>query len=143
MYRVRHSASSAAESWRKSAHFDKTLSKERPSILLKEFLEFPHTRTFSLFCKLLMPKYQTPLAEITRRYTHEKDMLLNVTPLDIGQLFGLMLLSCYHSVPSEDAYWSTAEDLAVPFVATVMHQKQFHDSQEIFSCRRQQPFETI
>lgn len=121
--RVRHSASTAAESWRKFAHFDNALSKECPSVLLKMFPELPHVSMFSLFCKLLMPEYLTSLAEMMRRYAHGKGMLLNVTLADLWQLLGLTLLTCYHSLPSDNTHWSTAKDLAVVIVAAAMHRK--------------------
>ena len=51
---------------------------------------------------------------------------------DIAQFFGLLLLSGYHQVPSENDYWSTSEDTAIPIVPTVMSRKKFKDIKRNF-----------
>ncbi|KAH8036431.1 hypothetical protein HPB51_000498 [Rhipicephalus microplus] len=56
----------------------------------------------------------------------------DVTGADIGQFFGLLLSSGYHSVPSEDSYSSTAEDLCLPIVATVMARNRFWQLKRFF-----------
>ena len=43
-----------------------------------------------------------------------------MTSDDMRQFLGLLLVSVYHSLPGENDYWSTAEDLTVPvFVRTM------------------------
>ncbi|KAH7977007.1 hypothetical protein HPB52_022817 [Rhipicephalus sanguineus] len=48
--------------------------------------------------------------------------LANMSPSMLG----------YHSVTSEDSYWSTAEDLCVPIVATVMARNRFRQLKRFF-----------
>ena len=51
---------------------------------------------------------------------------------DIAQFLGLLLLSGYHWVPKEDYYWSTAEDLKVDIVPTVMSRNHFQMIKRFF-----------
>jgi hypothetical protein len=44
---------------------------------------------------------------------------------DINQFLGIMLISGYHSLPSERQYWSTQPDLHVPIIAETMTQNRF------------------
>ncbi|KAL3187232.1 hypothetical protein MRX96_025544 [Rhipicephalus microplus] len=87
---------------------------------------------FLLFSKFIYPEYLGSLAERTARYAPQKGEEVDVTGADIGQFFGLLLFSGYHSVPSEDSYWSTAEDLCVPIVATVMARIRFRPLKRFF-----------
>ncbi|KAL3201142.1 hypothetical protein MRX96_043098 [Rhipicephalus microplus] len=87
---------------------------------------------FMLFSKFISPEYLGSLAELTARYALQKGEEVDVTGADIGQFFGLLLFSGYHSVPSEDSYWSTAEDLCVPTVATVMARNRFRQLKRFF-----------
>ncbi|KAJ8894215.1 hypothetical protein PR048_006825, partial [Dryococelus australis] len=49
------------------------------------------------------------------------------------QFFGLLLLSGFHSVPTEDFYWSAAEDVEVRIVLTVMSRNRFREMKTKFN----------
>lgn len=118
--------------WGDRATFDKTLPREDPLLLLEAFPELADMSPFMLFSKIISPEYLGSLAELTARYALQKGEEVDVTGADIGQFFGLLLFSGYHSVPSEDSYWSTAEDLRVPLVATVMARNRFRQLKRFF-----------
>ena len=44
---------------------------------------------------------------------------------EMRKFLGLLLISGYHSVPSENDYWSTSEDLAVPIFPKTMSRDRF------------------
>ncbi|XP_064083929.1 piggyBac transposable element-derived protein 3-like [Macrobrachium nipponense] len=44
---------------------------------------------------------------------------------EIKKILGLMLMSGYHSVPSENDYWSTSEDLEIPIFPKTMSRDRF------------------
>ncbi|KAL3203141.1 hypothetical protein MRX96_042152 [Rhipicephalus microplus] len=111
--------------WGDHATFDKTLPSESPPLLLEAFPDLANMSTFMLFSKFISPGYLGSLAELTARYALQKREQVDVTGAAIGQFFGFLLFSVYHSVPSEVSYWSTAEDLCVPIVATVMGHNRF------------------
>ena len=45
---------------------------------------------------------------------------------------GIVLLSDYHSLPSEEHYWNTDEDLSVPCVSQHMSRNQFQQIKHFF-----------
>ncbi|KAH8034610.1 hypothetical protein HPB51_025901 [Rhipicephalus microplus] len=118
--------------WGEHATFGKTLPSESPPLLLEAFPDLANMSPFMLFSKFISPEYLGSLAELTARYALQKEEVVDVTGADIGQFFGLLLFFGYHSVSSEDSYWSTAEDLCVPIVATVMARNRFRQLKRFF-----------
>ncbi|KAL3210899.1 hypothetical protein MRX96_008552 [Rhipicephalus microplus] len=114
------------------ATFEKKLPSDSPPFLLEAFPELANIGPFMLFRKFISLKYLGSLAELTARYALQKGEEVDVTGADIGQFFRFLLFSGYHSVPSEDSYWSTAEDLCVPIVATVMARNRFRQLKRFF-----------
>ncbi len=55
-----------------------------------------------------------------------------MTHNEIGQFLGLLLLSGYYSLPKENMHWSTAEDLQIPIVPTVMSRNNFKKIKQFF-----------
>ncbi|KAL3214780.1 hypothetical protein MRX96_034681 [Rhipicephalus microplus] len=118
--------------WCDHATFDKTLPSESTPLLLEAFPDLANMSLFMLFSKFISLEYLGSLAELTARYALQKKEEVDVTGADIGQFFGILLFSSYHSVPSEDSYWSTAEDLCVPLVTTVMARNRFRQLKRFF-----------
>ncbi|KAH8024884.1 hypothetical protein HPB51_002054 [Rhipicephalus microplus] len=118
--------------WGEHATFGKTLPSESPPLLLEAFPDLANMSPFMLFSKFISPEYLGSLAELTARYALQKEEVVDVTGADIGQFFGLLLFCGYHSVLSEDSYWSTAKDLCVPIVATVMARNRFRQLKRFF-----------
>ena len=44
---------------------------------------------------------------------------------EIKKFLGLIIMSGYHSLPSENDYWSTAEDLIAPIFSSTMSRDRF------------------
>jgi DNA excision repair protein ERCC-6 len=85
-----------------------------------------------IFHKFLPTDYLIHLAKMTQLYALQKGETLDVDEKDIGQFFGLLLLSGYHSLPGEDLYWSTQDDLMVPIVPSVMPRNRFRKLKKYF-----------
>ncbi|KAH9381329.1 hypothetical protein HPB48_011757 [Haemaphysalis longicornis] len=130
--KTKHPEPSLRAVWGDHATFDKTLPSQNPPLLLETFPELANMSPFELFSKIISPEYLGLLADLTARCAVQKGEEVEVTGADIGQFFGLLLFSGYHSVPSEDSYWSTAEDLCVPLVATVMTRNRFRQLKRFF-----------
>ncbi|KAL3244565.1 hypothetical protein MRX96_047171 [Rhipicephalus microplus] len=118
--------------WGEHATFGKTLPSESPPLLLEAFPDLANMSPFMFLSKFIFPEYLGSLTELTARYALQKEEVVDVTGVDIGQFFGLLLFCGYHSVSSEDSYWSTAEDLCVPIVATVMARNRFRQLKRFF-----------
>ncbi|KRY24656.1 PiggyBac transposable element-derived protein 3, partial [Trichinella britovi] len=69
---------------------------------------------------------------MTMRYAAQKGGNLVVDAGDIEQFFGILLFSGYHCVPSENAFWSTAEDMQVPLVSGSMSRSRFRELKKNF-----------
>jgi hypothetical protein len=65
-------------------------------------------------------------------FSFRKGKGTDVNSDDILQFFDLLLLSGYHSVPSEDMYWSSEEDTSIPIVSTVMPRNRFRKMKNNF-----------
>ncbi|KAF2905463.1 hypothetical protein ILUMI_00719 [Ignelater luminosus] len=55
-----------------------------------------------------------------------------VTEEDICQFLGLILISGYHNAPSENDYWSTAEDMQAPIFSRTMSRDNFRTIKRYF-----------
>ena len=57
---------------------------------------------------------------------------MDVDADDIRQFLGLLLFSGYHSVPDENSYWSSQEDLHIPIISTTMPRNKFRMLKKYF-----------
>ena len=55
----------------------------------------------------------------------KNDQSLHVGVDEITKFLGLLLISGYHRLPSEDDYWSVSEDLQAPIFSKVMNRERF------------------
>lgn len=51
---------------------------------------------------------------------------------EMMKFLGLLIISGYHSVPSENDYWSTSEDLKIPIFAKTMSREGFKSIKRYF-----------
>ena len=65
---------------------------------------------------ILPMNYVQHLAKITVLYVLQKGQAITVSCDNILQFLGLLLMSGYHKVPTEDLYWSTSEDTCQLFL---------------------------
>ena len=75
------------------------------------------------------------LVRETNRYAQQKnDVNFNVSDLEMKAFIGILLLSGYHRVPSQEHYWSTQTDLSVPIVSKTMPVKAFLAIKRYLHC---------
>ncbi|KAF2891463.1 hypothetical protein ILUMI_14710, partial [Ignelater luminosus] len=91
---------------------------------------------FLLFRTLEIISYIT---EQTNLYARDKnDHKFMVTEEDICQFLGLILISSCHNVPSENDYWSTAEDMQAPIFSKTMSRDNFRTIKRYFHVAENQ-----
>ncbi|KRZ74860.1 PiggyBac transposable element-derived protein 3, partial [Trichinella sp. T8] len=69
---------------------------------------------------------------MTMRYAAQKGGNLVVDGGDIEHFFGILLFSGYHCVPSENAFWSTSENMQVQLVSECMSRSRFRELNKNF-----------
>ncbi|KRZ65160.1 PiggyBac transposable element-derived protein 3, partial [Trichinella papuae] len=94
--------------------------------------ELTSMNPIELFYKIMPKEEMAYFAEMTKRYALQKRVTVSVEEEDIEQFFGLLLFSGYHSVPSENMFWSTARDLAVSIAPATMSRNRFRDLKKYF-----------
>lgn len=118
--------------WKKKVNFDNLTDLEKPVPIMCKFPELVNCTPLDIFHKFFPEEYVEYLADMTALYALQKGETIDVCKNDILQFFGLLLLSGYHSVPTEDMYWSSAEDTCVPIVPTVMPRTRFRNIKKFF-----------
>jgi hypothetical protein len=61
----------------------------------------------------------------SNRYAEQQGQEYETTSEEVKAFFGILLLMGYHCLPSTRNYWSTDDDLQVPFITKVMTLKRF------------------
>ncbi|KAF5281922.1 hypothetical protein FQR65_LT14448 [Abscondita terminalis] len=82
---------------------------------------------YEIFSLFWTPEIITYITQQTLLYARrdKNNHSFDATEEDIRQFLGLLLISGYHNVPSEDDYWSTAEDMQVPIFSSTMSREKF------------------
>ncbi|KRY88701.1 hypothetical protein T4D_8488 [Trichinella pseudospiralis] len=70
--------------------------------------------------------------EMPKCYATQKSRNLKFDGDNTEQFFGILLFSGYHSVLSENMFWSISEDLTVPLVSGTMSQNRFQELKRSF-----------
>ncbi|KRY99339.1 PiggyBac transposable element-derived protein 3 [Trichinella zimbabwensis] len=104
-------------SWKRRACFSSDWGEEKPLSL--------HETASELIP--LIEKIED-FADKSQRYALQKEVHVE----DLMRFFGLILLSGYHSVPNENHFWSTADDVCVPIVPRVMARNKFKKVKRYF-----------
>ena len=83
---------------------------------------------YEIFLLFFSEAMITLLVDQTNLYaTRDKNMAnFGVDHAEMRKFLGLLLISGYHSLPSEKDYWSTAEDLEAPIFSKTMSRDRFH-----------------
>ncbi|KRX87510.1 hypothetical protein T4E_6879 [Trichinella pseudospiralis] len=79
--------------------------------------------------------YDVPVpyyVEMPKCYATQKSRNLKFDGDNTEQFFGILLFSGYHSVLSENMFWSISEDLTVPLVSGTMSQNRFQELKRSF-----------
>ncbi|KRZ12188.1 hypothetical protein T4B_10026 [Trichinella pseudospiralis] len=71
--------------------------------------------------------------EMPKCYATQKSRNLKFDGDNTEQFFGILLFSGYHSVLSENMFWSISEDLRVPLVSGTMSQNRFQELKRIYA----------
>ena len=82
---------------------------------------------YEIFLLFFSDAMITLLVDQTNLYaTRDKNMAnFGVDHAEMRKFLGLLLISEYHSLPSEKDYWSTAKDLEVPIFSKTMSRDRF------------------
>ncbi len=103
--------------WKKTENFDKVLNKRSPEPLIETHPELVNLSPVELFFKFCDSSVLELLIKESSRYAETKNKHdFQVDESDLYAFFGILLLSGYHTLPSERLYWSKDEDVAVPLV---------------------------
>ncbi|XP_066967098.1 piggyBac transposable element-derived protein 2-like [Macrobrachium rosenbergii] len=83
-------------------------------------------RMFEIYKLFLPDEIISHLTAQTDLYARDKnDKNFSIDEEDMTNFLGLVLLSGYHSVPSENNYWSTSDDLAIPIFPNTVSREKF------------------
>ena len=118
--------------WKKTERFDKGMPLDQPKKLIEEHPELANMDAFSIFLSLFPVSLVDEIVQQTNLYALQKGKSVKTNREEISQFLGILLLSGYHQVPREEWYWSTAPDIAVPIVPTVMSRQRFRDLKSCF-----------
>jgi DNA excision repair protein ERCC-6 len=118
--------------WRKNKNFDQTLPQTKPQKLYVTHPELIPLSPFEIFLKFIPIEYMQELAQQTKLYAMQKGFEYEISGREIGQFFGLLLFSGYHSVPNENLYWSTSQDMNIPIVSQTMPRNSFKKIKQYF-----------
>ncbi|KAJ4437806.1 hypothetical protein ANN_13744 [Periplaneta americana] len=83
---------------------------------------------FEIFCLFMMPGMIEEIVQQALVYARrdKNGHSFDVSTEEMCQFLGLLLVSGYHTLPGENDYWSTCEDLSVPIFGKVMSRDRFH-----------------
>jgi hypothetical protein len=114
--------------WRKTTVFRNQLEQSLPLQPLED--KFPLLATFSpyeLWKEIFDGKIMRLILKETRRYASRDkgDFAFTISETDVENFLGILLLSGYHTVPSERDYWANDPDLHVPIVAAAMSRDHY------------------
>ncbi|KRX20178.1 PiggyBac transposable element-derived protein 3 [Trichinella nelsoni] len=85
-----------------------------------------------LLHKILPVEKIEDFADKSQRYALQKGVNFEVHVKVLMQLFGLILFNDYHSVPNENHFWSTADDVRVSIVPRVMARNKLKNVRHYF-----------
>ncbi|KAJ4449677.1 hypothetical protein ANN_01081 [Periplaneta americana] len=82
---------------------------------------------FEIFCLFMTPGMIEEIVKQTLVYARrdKNDHSFDVSTEEMCQFLGLLLVSGYHTLPGENDYWSTCEDLSAPIFGKVMIRDRF------------------
>jgi DNA excision repair protein ERCC-6 len=114
--------------WRKTTTFQNPLEQTQPLQPLED--RYPLLATLSpyeLWKQIFDEKIMRLILKETRRYASRDkgDFAFTISETDLENFLGILLLSGYHTVPSERDYWANHPDLHVPVVAAAMSRDHF------------------
>ncbi|XP_046384890.1 piggyBac transposable element-derived protein 1-like [Ischnura elegans] len=118
--------------WKKLNQFEKEIPSEPMRGLDNHLEELVALEPIELFFKYLPQQYLSHVANMSSLYAQQKGSSLDVTWEEIAQFFGILLFSGYHTVPQENLYWCSAEDMSIPIIPSVMPRNRFKDIKRYF-----------
>ncbi|KRY14378.1 PiggyBac transposable element-derived protein 3 [Trichinella patagoniensis] len=123
-------------SWKRSTCFSSDLGEEKPLALHETASELISLSPTELFHKILPVEKIEDFADKSQNEPDksqiQKGVNFEVHVEVLMQFFGLILLRSYHSVPNENHFWSTADDVCVSIVPRVMARNKFENVKRYF-----------
>lgn len=111
--------------WNKNASFNKSFETISNMKLCKSFSELTNLSPIENFHKFLLIEYLAHLSGMVKLYVVQKRKILMQTKKILGSFLDCSYLVVYLTVPGEDLYMCTYEDLSIPIVASVMSRARF------------------
>ncbi|KRX27638.1 PiggyBac transposable element-derived protein 3 [Trichinella nelsoni] len=119
-------------SWKRRTCFSSDLGEEKPLALHETASELIPLSPTEHFHEILPVEKIEDFADKSQRYALQKGVNFEVHVEVLMQFFGLILLSGCHLVPSENHFWSTADDVCVSIVPRVMSRNKFKNVKRYF-----------
>ncbi|KRZ70481.1 PiggyBac transposable element-derived protein 3 [Trichinella papuae] len=117
--------------WSKRKSFSRNIGRGTPEFIQKgpQLVSMLPIASFHLF----FPREQFQhFAQMTVGHALQNGRCIAVAAEDIMQFVGHLLLSGYHIAPSENMFWSSAEDVQVLVVSHVMNRNCFKELKRYF-----------
>ena len=113
--------------WRKKTEFIEKLEGEDCTPVLLKFPELDGESEFQLWKRFVPVGIFEEIAKQTTLYANrdKNNDMFSVTPADLAQILGVLLLSGYNLLPRETDYWSIEPDLRVKIVAEALSRNTF------------------
>ena len=110
--------------WRRSERL--SLSEVEPVVIPVELMQLAELSMFDIF-SLFSDDLLDLLVEQTNLYaTRDKNVhYFKTDRIEMRKFLGLIVVSGYHHLPTENDYWSTADELSAPFFASIISRDRF------------------
>jgi hypothetical protein len=115
-------AEAEAQRWRKHKTFAEVLPSARCESVAENYPDLLGKTEYEIWKLFLDQTIMEHILSQTLLYARRdcNNPTFEMTAQELQNFLGIILLSGYHSLPSEKDYWSTQSDLGVPIVATTM-----------------------
>ena len=116
-----------APTWKKSANSIKDIPLIEIEKLPKENPEFVTKCPFQLWKEYITDNLLEKICENILLYARrdKNNSKFDIAIAELSRFLGIILLSGYHSLPTEQDFWSNQPDLDVPIVLEVLSSKRF------------------
>ena len=121
--------------WTISATIEKPLKSEEPMIS-EYFVDELETSPIEIWNKIFSTDIVMMLVHQTNLYANrdQNNQKFEVDKREMLRFLGILLLSGYHTLPHENHYWSTQQDLGVSIVYNAMSRNRYHEIKKYFHC---------
>lgn len=111
--------------WKKNEEL--SLTEVEPIVMPDEIMRLGELPMFEIFSLFFSDDMLDLIVEQTNLYaTRDKNVHnFETNRVEMRKFLGMIVISGYHRLPSENDYWSTAEDLKAPLFPSIMSRSRF------------------